>query len=92
MATIDYSIVPAVVTITNIATPKEAFDAGTKPDAEGKKEITAVRRFQFFKTNSYCVLEPADELKVIARTSAELNYFMSLDDGENFKVTAAKQS
>lgn len=117
MANFDYSIVPAVVTITNVATAEEAFDAGTKPveieipktdlkpgeeytPIEGdednvivkRKYITGARRLQFFKTNSYCILEPADELKLVARTSAELNYFMSLNDGENFKVTAEKQS
>lgn len=92
MATIDYTIVPAVVTITNISKEVEAFDAGTVANEEGKKVITGARKFQFFKTNSYCVLEPEDELKVVANTSAELNYFMSLADGKNFKVEAEKQS
>jgi len=30
MATKDYTIIPAIVTITNVAVPVEVFDAGTK--------------------------------------------------------------
>lgn len=90
MATIDISTnLPAVVTITNVAKEVEAHDAGTKPNAEGKKVITATRTVQLYRVNQFKELQKGDVLKVTAETSEELAYYTSLAN-EDLKVDVAK--
>jgi len=70
MATIDFTILPAQVTITNTS-------------------ATKTKSVQYFKTNLTQALAPADVLKVVASTSAELFFWLSKADSELTVVAEA---
>lgn len=54
-----------------------------------RKVIPCARRIQFWKTNSYAVLEnTGDDIKIAVKYSAELAYYMSLAN-EDIKVEQA---
>lgn len=92
MATKSYSTIPAVVTITNNATQRKAYDAGAiqladasaiQTDANGKYVLTsAERKVQLYKTNQWITIPAGDSATVVAETSEEVAYFLSLANDE----------
>lgn len=92
MATFDYSKAQ-VVTITNNAKEIKAYDPGSLQRAEADKifeeadgrkytYLSTNRRIQFYRVNSYIVLEKGDAVKILAETSEEAAYFASLATDE----------
>ena len=79
MATFDYSKAQ-VVTITNNAKEIEAKDPGS--EQRHKEFLDTNRRIQFYRVNSYIVLEKGDVVKILAETSEEAAYFASLATDE----------
>ena len=86
--TVDFSKVPALITITN--TDLGVVDAAATTAVD--KQVTKVyitepqkRKVQFYRTNFFEELEPGDSLKIIASTSEEASYYKSLE-GNFFTV------
>lgn len=79
---IDLSIIPAKVVITNNVVPQETFDAGTKSSSDGKKYLESKRLVQLFKINLFVELAPTETVTLIVNDTAELKYLLSLDSDE----------
>lgn len=82
---------PAVVTIANTivldtldehgevterGTAKYAMDPGS--EQRHKRYIDTDRKIQFYRVNSYITLKAGDEVKIVAETSEEVAYYLSL--------------
>lgn len=98
MATHDFSTVPAIVTITNISKEPQFLEMVSTPgfpntpEEVKEKNMTATKDIQFFRTNLCVALDPEDEMRVVAQTSAELAYFMSLAVADKITVSAAAKN
>ena len=102
MATKDFSTIPAIVTITNNAEPRKAYDAGAiqladpsaiQTDEHGKYVLTnADRQVQLYKINQFVTIPSGDSLKVVAETSEEVAYFASLANDEIAVAIEAAES
>lgn len=79
-AVYDFTNLPAQVTITNNAPTEYMSDAGTPVSPDGHKYRINSRVVQFYKINNFFTLEPGASMKVVAMTSDEVKYFMSLAD------------
>lgn len=97
-----FDTIPAKVTITNVAVPQKAYDAGSiqlakaedvYSDANGKYVMTsAERQVQLYRVNQFVTLESEEVLTLVAETSEEVAYYASLANDEITVVIEAVES